>query len=257
MIAVLLLTHFLLNHINKYNKRFYFEKGKEEGKMKILELNPYERPRERLKRLGVHLLPLRELLAILLSTGNKEKSALEQASEILRRFPSLEELEKATLYEMTQLNGIGEAKACKIKAALALARRLVWKEAMEKTRITGPQDVFEYCLPWIAYQEKEIFLALALNGKHRILRVFEIAKGTLLSCPVHPREVFRPLIREGSVAFIVAHNHPSSGDPEPSPEDKEITKRLKEGGELLGIPLLDHVIIGAHKYISLSAQGLL
>lgn len=225
--------------------------------MRIKDLPELERPRERLVHYGEEALTLRELLAVLLSSGQKGRSSLEYAQDLLGTFGSLEGIKGAGMEELSHVPGIGLAQACRIKAALELGKRLTLSRQNPRRAIKTGGDIVDFCRPWFHQKEKECFLTLALDAKHRVLRLFLTATGSLLSCPVHPREVFRPLIREGAVAFAVAHNHPSSGDPEPSQEDLEITKRLAETGKTLGIPLVDHVIVGADRYVSLSDRRLM
>lgn len=223
--------------------------------MKIKDLPHEERPRERLIQWGSAALTNQELVALLVDSGHKGASALELAQQVLVQFSGLSGLYQCGLPELMEVPGIGLARACRIKGALEVGKRLQQPEK-KAPRISSSRDVVAQCHPWFWRAEREKFLALALDAKQRLIQVLPIATGSLISCPVHPREVFRPLIRAGAISAIVAHNHPSSGDPEPSSQDLEITRRLWETGRILGIPLVDHVIVGRDRYVSLAERGI-
>ena len=156
--------------------------------------------------------------------------------------------------ELKRVSGVGPARASRIRAALVLGRRSLEVVRERPGPYRGARDVFEYLQPKVAGQEKEMFFALLLDSKNRLLRDEVVSIGTLTASLVHPREVFRPAIRESAASILVAHNHPS-GDPSPSAEDLDVTARLRSAGELIGIPVLDHVILGAGTYTSLAERG--
>lgn len=214
-----------------------------------------ERPRERLERYGAEYLSNTELLAILLRTGSKELSALDLAEVLLAKFRTLKNLSMAGINELCSLKGMGSSKAVQILAGFELGRRLYTEKTEAQTSIKSPQDVANLVMTSLRFLKYEKFLAVHLNTKNRVLSIETISMGTLDSSLVHPRELFKMAVKNSSAALIIVHNHPS-GDPYPSKEDLDLTRRLKEGGELLGIQVLDHVIIGDNKYISLREEGL-
>ena len=218
-----------------------------------------ERPREKLSKRGASALSDAELLALVLRTGDAAagKSAIDLGRELLGRFDgSLRVLAQAELNELQQVKGLGLAKAASLKAAFTLAARFQARPLASLERFTSPGQIFEYFHHDLRDLRKEQFLVLLLDGKNRISRKVQISEGSLNQSIVHPREVFVPAVRESAAAVIFIHNHPS-GDPAPSREDREITRRLQEAGELLGIRVLDHVIIGDGSYYSFSEQGCL
>ncbi|WP_312096090.1 DNA repair protein RadC [Niallia sp.] len=190
----------------------------------------------------------------LLATTIREKDDSYIVSEIFNRFPSIQELLDVTEEELLMIKGIGKVKAQQIIAALKLAR-LNPSTAEERFTIRSPQDAYDY-LNDMQYLTREEFVCLGLNTKNEIVFRQTIFKGSLNASIVHPRETFLPLIKKCCGSAIVAHNHPS-GQPAPSREDIEVTKRLAEVGKIVGIELLDHIIIGAEKYISLKDKGYL
>ena len=221
--------------------------------VKIKDMPPSERPRERLIRHGGEALSNAELLAIILRTGTKQESVLNLAARVLSEY-SLKELASASVAELKKIRGISDAKACQIAACFELARRLSQGEAEERPVIKSSGDAFRLLYPRLAQRRVEIFAGIYLNSKNRVLRLAEISKGGLEASVVQPREVFRIALEETATRVIVAHNQPS-GDPEPSGEDIAITKALKRAGELLGVELLDHLIVGDARYVSLRDRG--
>lgn len=218
-----------------------------------------ERPREKLLKRGAAALSDAELLALVLRTGDAAagKSAIDLGRELLTRFnDSLRSLAQAELQELQQVKGLGLAKAASLKAAFSLASRFQARPLVTLERFTSPAQVFDYFHHELRDARTEQFLVLLLDGKNRITRKVTVSEGSLNQSIVHPREVFAPAVRESAAAVILIHNHPS-GDPAPSREDREITRRLKEAGELLGIRVLDHVIIGDGRYYSFTESGLL
>ena len=204
----------------------------------------------KLELYGIKHLTDQELLALLAA---KEEMT---AKRLFQKFGSLLGIARATLTELQELPGIGSLKACQILAAFELGRRAIQSETEKSFQITSSEKAYRFLVPLFFGAEQEIFLTLGLDSQHRVKKIWTTAVGSLTSCFVHPREVFRPLLREGMCKALVAHNHPSSGDPTPSEEDLALTQRLFEVGELVGIPLLDHLILGEKSYVSLHDQGI-
>lgn len=225
--------------------------------MNIKEMASCERPREKMIRYGEASLSNAELLALILRTGTKEKSAIRLAEEIL----SLDEkglsfLCSCTIEEIAEIKGVGPAKACQVKAAVEIGRRLSISSAGNLVHMETPQQIAALFMERMRYFTEERFHVLLLNMGGAVLSEEEIAIGDVMSISVQPREVFARAIRRGAVAIVLAHNHPS-GRPEPSEDDIVTTKRLVEAGEILGIQVLDHIIIGDGKYISLKKSNLM
>lgn len=219
--------------------------------MKIKDLPRVDRPREKLQKYGPKKLTNTELLAILLRTGTKEMNVIELASRVLKTIHSAN-LPTITLDVLTSIKGLGTTKACEIIAAMELGKRLL--KDPDPPQIVSPQRVYE-SLKNIANHKKEHFIAIYLDTRNREITREIISVGTLNASIAHPREVFEPAIRLLANAVIVAHNHPS-GDPTPSQQDIDITKRLHEAGKLLDIPLLDHIIVTSTAYISFHEIGM-
>lgn len=215
-----------------------------------------ERPRERLLKFGAHGLTTAQLLAIILRTGNKNKSALELGREILTHF-TLKELEDASINEFKGIKGMGSAKVAQIKASLELGRRLLQSEkdeGLQAPSFRNSHDVYEYYRPRLFGLKKERFIVAMLDSKNKLFKDMKVSDGTLTSSLVHPREVFRYAIKEAAASVLFIHNHPS-GDPTPSNDDIAITNRLVDTGRIVGINVLDHVIITDNMYISLKEKG--
>jgi DNA repair protein RadC len=210
-----------------------------------------ERPRERLVRYGAESLSDAQLLALILGTGDRtsRKNAFDLARDLLSRFGGLQELASAGTKELMDQKGMGMAKTAQVKAALEMGKRLVSAEKMRKTRFIVSKDVADYYLSSMQGLKKEVFKTVLLDGKNRMIRELSISEGSLTESIVHPREVFSQAIRELAAGIILVHNHPS-GDPSPSQKDRDMTKRLTEAGGIIGIPVLDHIIIGQKRYFS-------
>ena len=222
----------------------------------IKELPSDERPREKLRDNGAQVMSNSELLAILLRSGNQDESALRLAEHSLERQGGLAGLGGATAEALEQVKGIGEAKASTVLAAIELGRRVALLEPAQRLTIKTPDDVAALLLPRFRYESREHFLAVLLSTKNHVLKTAVISIGSLNASIVHPRELFREAINCRAAAVILAHNHPS-GDPTPSPEDVALTRKLVEAGSLLDIPVLDHLILGDGKFISLKEKGIL
>lgn len=221
----------------------------------IKDLPVEERPREKLVKQGADKLSTAELLALMLRTGSQEKTALDLANEILLVCDGLRGISKSTIEQLQQIEGIGLAKSAQLKAVGELSKRISAAN-LNLTRISSPEEVAEILVPKLRDQPQEKFVSVLLNTKYEIISVQEIAKGTLDRSLVHPREVFRTAIKKNSKAVVIAHNHPS-GDVTPSQEDIKITRRLQDAGDIVGIELVDHLIIGDNNYKSLKADDLL
>lgn len=208
----------------------------------IHDLPVSERPRERLQKLGAEALSAQEILAVLLGRGVAGESVMVTAQRLLSKFENLK--------------GIGIAKAAQIKAAFELASRLEgYSQAGAKTIVKTPEDVVGLVGKRLQSKKKEYFLAILLDTRNQLIKVAQISVGSLDTSIVHPREVFKEAISASAAAVIFAHNHPS-GDAEASPDDVKLTKRLAEAGELVGIDVLDHVVIGEGRFLSLKREGL-
>ena len=224
--------------------------------MTIHDLPVAERPRERLQKLGTEALSAQEILALLLGRGIAGESVMVTAQRLLSQFGNLKGIASASLEEMTQVKGIGIAKASQIKAAFELANRLEsHQESGDKLVVKEPEDVLRFVQNRLKGKKKEYFLALLLDTRSQLIRVAEISVGSLDSSIVHPREVFKEAVAASAASVIFAHNHPS-GDPTASEDDIELTKRLTKAGEIMGIDVLDHIITGDKKYLSLKREGL-
>lgn len=215
-----------------------------------------ERPRERMMQYGASALSHAELLAILLRTGTKSESAVHVANRMLQQLGNLRYLVDMSVDEMTQIKGVGPAKALQLKAGIELGRRLAKTHHQETITIRQPQDAADLLMEQMRYLQKEHFICLFLNTKNHVITQETLSMGSLNASIVHPREVFRAAIKCSSASVICAHNHPS-GDPTPSPEDIQLTKRLVEAGNIVGIEVLDHIVIGDLSFISLKERGLM
>lgn len=222
--------------------------------LRIKDWPKEERPRERLLKNGSESLSDAQLLAILLRTGSDKGDALQLAIYLLKKFSPLPQLLQATISELCAVKGVGPAKAAQLKAALELGRRSLILPLFEGAVFSKSCDVFQYFAPLFRNAKKEYFKILLLDQKNKIIRDVTISEGSLTATIVHPREVFRPAIRDSAASVIFIHNHPS-GDPTPSIEDKKITTRLAEVGKVMGIPVLDHIIIGDKDYFSFADAG--
>jgi len=222
----------------------------------IHDLPVSERPRERLQKFGVEALSAQEILALILGRGIAGESVMMTVQRLLSRFGNLKGIASASVEELSQVRGVGVAKASQIKAAFELANRVeAYSEAGKKPVVKTPEDVAALVRSRLKGKKKEYFLALLLDSRNQLIKVSEISVGSLDTSIVHPREVFKEAISASAASVIFAHNHPS-GDPEASEDDIRLTKRLAEAGEIVGIDVLDHIIICDKNYLSLKRQGL-
>lgn len=215
-----------------------------------------ERPTERLLKYGAENLSDAHLLAIILRTGGN-KGVLNLAIELLSRYKTLKEIDDSSIKELSMFKGLGKAKIAQIKAAFELGKRLMKESSENNPTFTSSRCVYSYFAPKFKNAKKESFISVLLNSKNKMIKEFvRVSEGTLTNSLIHPREAFKEAIRESAASVIFVHNHPS-GDPTPSSEDIAVTDRLKKAGEILGIPVIDHLIIGDGKYISLKEEGFL
>lgn len=222
--------------------------------LQIRDLPCADKPRERMLRQGPQALATAELLAILVGSGCRGANALDLGRELLARF-GLPGLALATIDEMCQLPGCGPVKAVQVQAAIELGRRAGLQDGPEPVRVTSPSEAAELLQSEMGMLEQEHLRVVLLSMKNHVLGVHEVYKGSVCASLVRVGEVYREAVRRNCPAIIVAHNHPS-GDPAPSPEDIHITRQLVEAGRLLDIELLDHLIIGRRRWVSLRERGL-
>ena len=221
---------------------------------RIHDLSKSDRPRERLIRQGAKSLSNQELIAILLRTGTKDRSVFHLSMELLKTLETIQSFRDVTLEELMSIRGIGEAKAVHILAAVELGRRVYSASNEERYKIRSPKDAAAYVMTEMSGLQQEHFVALFLNVKNEVLHKQTIFIGGLNTSIVHPRELFKEAVRRSAASVIVMHNHPS-GNPTPSEEDVLVTERLVKAGEILGIQLLDHIIIGEYNFVSLKEKG--
>ncbi len=213
-----------------------------------------ERPRERLLHAGSGTLSPSELVALVLRTGAPGCPATRLADELMRRFGSLEGISRAGEAELRSVPEMGPAKIASLRAGFELGSRVARAPLVPGQKLGSPEQVFSHFGGRLRRCRQELFYALLLDSRQRLIGEVEVSRGSLNQSLVHPREVFAPALRESAAAILVLHNHPS-GDPLPSQEDHEVTRRLARAGELLGIRLLDHVVIGAEDFASFARSG--
>lgn len=222
---------------------------------RIKDLKSSERPRERLAQLGAQVLSTAELLAVLLRVGVRGENAIQLGQRLLQDFNGLSGLQRASYAELKSQHGVGNAKAAQIKAAIDLGRRLAAQTPEDKPIIHSPEDAADLVQYEMSALEQEQLRVMLLNTRNHVLDVKTIYQGSLNSSQVRVGELFRPAVRQNAAAVIIVHNHPS-GDPSPSPDDVAITKVIIDAGKLLDIQVLDHLIIGRGRFISLNRRGL-
>jgi len=223
----------------------------------IKQLPAHERPRERLIQGGDEQLTDAELLGIIIRDGTINYSAVDIAKEILSKYSDFRSLSSVSIRELCKIDGIGPARAAQIKAALAIAKRFSATFIKPGQQFKCSNDIFKHFHEQLLGKKQEVFLAVLLDNKNRIIKIeSDVSAGSLTSSIVHPREAFKAAIRESAASVIFVHNHPS-GDPEPSKEDIQITNRLVDAGNIVGIKILDHIIIGNEQYISFKDRGIM
>ena len=223
--------------------------------MKIKSLPKEERPVEKSFSKGIESLSNGELLALLIHSGTREKSAMALAEEVLAKDESgISYLRESTPEELMSIHGIGRSKAARIMAAVELGKRIAAKPAKEVNKIESDEDIAQRFMEELRYKKKEFFKTLLLDSKGGVISAETVSVGELTSTLVHPREVFNQAVKKSAAAIVFVHNHPS-GDPSPSKEDFATTERLVMCGNILGIKVLDHLIIGDGRYISMRSMG--
>ncbi|HJV44310.1 MAG TPA: DNA repair protein RadC [Bacillota bacterium] len=215
-----------------------------------------EGPRERVLNCGIASLSNVDLLAIILGTGSQGESVMHLSRRLFEHVGGLRQFLDITFEELVQVKGIGPAKAISLLASIELGRRIVGEGPMDRKTIRSPEDVSQLMMEELRHLTQEHFVCLFLNTKNQVIGQKTIFIGSLNSSIVHPREVFKDAIRRSSASLICLHNHPS-GDPSPSKEDIEVTERLVQAGKTIGIEVLDHIIIGDGRFVSLKEKGLI
>lgn len=213
-----------------------------------------ELPRERLRRDGVEALSLVELLSLVLRTGAPGRTSTALGGALLERFGRLDRLARAGDRELLGVTGIGPAKLASLRAAFEIGARLARAPLVRGEKLESPEQVYAHFGARLRRVRQEVFFVLLLDTRHRLIDSVEVSRGSLNQSLVHPREVFAPALRESAAAILVLHNHPS-GDSRPSRDDHEVTRRLARAGEILGIRLLDHVVVGGDAYTSFCREG--
>ncbi|TFJ93986.1 RadC family protein [Lentibacillus salicampi] len=222
----------------------------------IKDVPKEDRPRERLLKHGPGHLSNQELLAILMGSGTKNESVMVLSNRILMHFEGLNLLKDATIEELMAIKGIGTAKGVLLLSALELGKRMNQYQPDSRYVIRSPEDGADYVMEDMRDLNQEHFVVLFLNTKNQVIHRQTIFVGSLNASIVHPREIYREAVKRSAASIICAHNHPS-GDPAPSQEDIHVTRRLVESGKMIGIELLDHLVIGDRKFISLKEKGYL
>jgi DNA repair protein RadC len=222
----------------------------------VRDLPKSERPRERLIKFGPEALSAQELLALIIGRGIPKKSVMNIAQELLARFGNIKAISQASIAGLSEIKGVGLAKAAQIKACFELGKRQDLEPELKNYDIKNPQSVVKAIRASIKDKAKEHFKLILLDTRNKIIGISTISIGTLNASLVHPREIFKEAIIHNSASVVLAHNHPS-GDPEPSDEDLTITKRLVDSGKILGIEVIDHIIIGKTNFSSFKERGLI
>jgi len=222
----------------------------------VHDLPKPERPRERLQKFGAEALSAQELLALVIGRGIPKKSVMNIAQELLAKFGNIKAISEATIEELSQIKGIGLAKAAQIKACFELGKREELEPELKNFDIKDPEAVVKAVRAGIKDKAKEYFKLILLNHRNKIVGISTISIGTLNASLVHPREVFKDAIKHSAASIVLAHNHPS-GDPEPSEDDLTITKRLTEAGKIFGVEVIDHIIIGKDRFFSFKEKGII
>ena len=221
----------------------------------IRDMAEQDRPRERLRQVGAGAVSTAELLAIVLRTGTGGENVLRLAERLLAEFGSLPGLSRASIAELMNVKGVGEAKASEVKAALELGRRLMASAPEERPVVSSPADAANLLMSEMMFLEQEHLRLILLDTRNRVLKTPTIYVGSLNTSVVRVGELFRAALKANAAAMIVVHNHPS-GDPAPSPEDIKVTRQLVEAGKLMDIEVLDHIVIGHQCFVSLKERGL-
>lgn len=223
---------------------------------RLNDLPQSERPRERLKQVGINNLSLQELLALVIEKGGRGSNVFEVSQRLLSSFGSLQNMKEASISELQQVKGIGFATACKLKAALKLGEKSLIVSADHKEKLESAEKIFELLRFKVGNKKKEHFYLLSIDTRNCLISLDQVSVGSLNSSIAHPREIFKTAIKNSAAAIILVHNHPS-GNTLPSSADRKITNKLKRAGELLNIPLIDHLIICENSYCSFKQRRFL
>lgn len=218
------------------------------------ELPLSDRPRERLARMGVAALGDAELLALVLGSGTRRRGALAVAQAVLAAAGGASGLLQVSVDELRQVEGVGAVRAARLLAAAELGRRALVARVDERPRFRSPQDIARYLLPLHGGHREERCGVVLLDARYRLIRTTVLSVGTQDAALIQPRDIFRVALLASATSVVVFHNHPS-GDPEPSPADVQVTARLAQAGDMVGIKLIDHIILGAGRYYSFKSQG--
>jgi len=218
------------------------------------ELSPSDRPREKLLEHGARALGDNELVALVLGSGSRRRSALTVANDVLKALGGLHGLVRASCDDLARVEGIGPARAAQMTAAVELGRRTLVRGPHARVQLRTPREAAAFLMPTFGARDVEQLGVVLLDTKHRVLRTTVVAVGSLNSAGIEPREVFREATLGGAAAIVIFHNHPS-GDPTPSPDDHELTRRLVAAGVLMGIDVVDHIILGDVRYCSFKEMG--
>jgi DNA repair protein RadC len=222
---------------------------------RIMDLESDERPRERLQVLGAEALSTSELIAVLIRTGIPGRNAIQLAQDLLGNLDGLTGLQQATFSQLHSIQGIGCAKAAQLKAAIELGRRIAVATAGVKPRVQSPDDAAALVLFEMTALQQEHMRVILLNTRNDVLRIAELYRGSLNTSVVRIGEIFREAIQNNAAGIILVHNHPS-GDPSPSPEDISVTRAVIDAGQLLDIEVIDHLVIGGNRFVSMKRRGL-
>jgi DNA repair protein RadC len=222
--------------------------------MRMEEIPVEDRPRERLKNLGAEVLSVRELLAIVIGPGNRDRGAMDLAEEVLSVLESMRNLSGASIERLSKVSGIGFAKACRVRAAVELGKRVVKAGRGRIRSVKCPEDAAGLVMEDMRHLDREQFRVILLDSKNAVISVETVSVGTVNASIVHPREALRPALEKSATSMVLVHNHPT-GSVSPSREDILLTKRFEKCGRLLGIDVVDHIIIGDGRYKSLKECG--
>jgi len=220
----------------------------------IHDLPADTRPRERLIRLGAESLSDAELIAIVLRSGARGVNVLDMATGLVRHYQGLPRMNEASVEDLCEHHGVGEAKAAQIKAAFELGRRLMLANPAARLRVNSPAEVAQMLMAELAYADQEHVKVVLIDTRNYVISIPTIYKGSLNSAHIRVGELFKEAIRRNAAAVIIAHNHPS-GDPTPSPEDVVLTRKIIEAGRILNIDVLDHLVLGRQRWVSLKERG--
>ena len=215
-----------------------------------------ERPRERLIKFGAEKLSDAEILAILLRVGSQETTAIDLARHVLKEFGGFRGMDSKSPAEMCSINGIGPAKAAQIKAAIELGKRLFMEDTKTRNKVESSEDIYKIFHPHLRNLDREVFKIVLLTSRNTIIEEKTVFEGSLTESIVSPREIIKEAINQSAASIVCVHNHPS-GNPQPSEEDKRVTKHLKAACEVVGIQVLDNIIIGSNDYYSFADSGLI